>query len=250
MKIGVFGDSFTNLKFEENTTPTWVDILNERYDTTNFGVSGSNLYYSVNKFKEEQHRFDKIILVITAPGRLQLSNWIETLGNPNYRYATNLSNVENQLARWYNLNTFDKDHLKINLNLIKAFEAARDYFIYLDNKPYNNFIQKLMIDEVLRSRSDTIMIPVDVYSFGTGSTTTTLSDIYKKEMNAWNENDDSIHSKMIEEAIIDIRNCHLTAENNAILAEKVEEWIDGSPVEIKLDDFVTPMNKEFYIRKL
>ena len=250
MKIGVFGDSFANLKLRENPTPTWVDILNEKYNVTNFGESGSNLYYSVNKFKEEQHRFDKIIIVVTVPGRLQLPNWIETLGNTNYRYATNLSNVENQLDRWHNLNTFDKDHLKINSNLIKAFEAARDYFIYLDNKLYNNFIQKLMIEEVLRCRSDTIMIPVDVYSFGDGSTMTTLSDIYKKELQAWNENDHSIHNKMIDEAIIDVRNCHLTVENNVILAEKVEEWLNGSPVEIKLDDFVTPMNKEFYIRKL
>lgn len=39
-----------------------------------------------------------------------------------------------------------------------------------------------------------------------------------------------------------------TAENNAIFASKVDEWISGSPVYINVDDFVTPTNKEFYLK--
>jgi hypothetical protein len=47
MKIGVFGDSFACLKL--NSTPTWVNILSEKYDIVNHAVTGSNLYYSINE---------------------------------------------------------------------------------------------------------------------------------------------------------------------------------------------------------
>ena len=40
----------------------------------------------------------------------------------------------------------------------------------------------------------------------------------------------------------------MTAENNAIFADKVEEWINGAPVYINVDDFVAPANKEFYLK--
>jgi hypothetical protein len=251
MKIGIFGDSFAALKFKQNPTPTWVDILQEKFDITNFAVTSSNLYYSVNKFKEEHEKFDKIIFVATVPGRLQLPDWIETEVD-SHRYATNLSNVECELAHWHSLNEFEKKHLGINFNLIRAHEAARNYYAYLDNEMYNNFIQKLMIDEVCRLRDDTVMIPVEFSSFGDPRTmpTTPLSDVCKKELRAWNETIYSIQTKMIESDLRDFRNCHLTAENNAILAEKVEEWLSGALVQIRLDDFATPTNKEFYIRKL
>ena len=250
MKIGVFGDSFASLKFEQNLTPTWVDILSEKYDVTNFALPSSNLYYSVNKLKEEHEQFDKIILVATVPGRLQIPDWIDA-GINQHRYATNLLNVESELSHWHSLTTEEKGYLGINFNLIRAFEAARDYFIYLDDQKYNSYIQKLMIDEILRLRNDTIIIPVNIDSFGSDPKTMnirTLSDISHKENFAWHETYQNLQTRKIGTNLRDFRNCHMTAENNVILAKKAEEWLSGSMVEIRLDDFVTPMNKEFYIK--
>lgn len=235
-KIGVFGDSFTNLKSEENPTPTWVDILNEKYDVTNFGLTSSNLYYSVNEFIKNHKNFDKIIFVATAPGRLQIADWITV--NKEHKYIAGINSAKYVLKR-----SIIRRPISFTDDIKLAYQAAIDYYLYLDDFRINNFIQQLMIDKVKELRPDSILIPTNISSFGEprSMNVKTLVDIYMKENIAWEEKEFNDQKK-------DIRNCHITAENNVILAKQVEEWLNGSPVEIKLDDFVTPMNKEFYLK--
>lgn len=232
MKIAVFGDSFASLTFEENATPTWVDILSEKYDVTNFAVPGSNLYYSVIKFMENHMNFDKIIFLATVPGRLHIPDWI----------TTNLSDrfIQNPMIAEWKFN--NATHLtEIHRTTLKV---AIDYYIYLNDDKFNSFIQELMVNRVIDCRLDTIAIPISESAFGDKKylNKKALVDIFYKENLAWNETVSTLLDKS------DFRNCHMTAENNVIFANKVEQWINGDAVQIDLDDFVTPMNKKFYIR--
>jgi hypothetical protein len=232
MKIGIFGDSFASFKSEENATPTWVDILSEKYDVTNFAVPGSNLYYSVITFLENNRRFDKIIFLVTVPGRLHLPDWVTVDINDKFVQGP-------VLAEWQFNN-----HIYLTRVESLARKAAVDYYIYLDDSKYNNFIQELMVNKVIDCRPDAVVIPVSESSFGNNKylNKKTLVDIFHKENLAWNETMTTLLDKL------DFRNCHMTAENNVIFANKVEQWINGDTMQIDLDDFVIPMNKEFYIR--
>jgi hypothetical protein len=69
--------------------------------------------------------------------------------------------------------------------------------------------------------------------------------IYAKENTAWN-----LAGETVIEEYNDIRNCHMTTENNVIFADKADKWINGEPVHINLDDFVTTTNKDFYLTKI
>ena len=116
IKIGIFGDSFASLKFEENTTPTWVDILSEKYDITNHAISGSTLYYSIEEIKKHHTHYDKIILVVTRPGRLQVAKWMPLVKEDQF-----IQPVIVKFLNEYNLDKYQK----------LAWEAANQYYSYL-----------------------------------------------------------------------------------------------------------------------
>lgn len=227
MKIGIFGDSFASLKL--NPTPTWVDILSKKYDITNHSVSGSNLYYSVEQIKKFHLEYDKIVLVVTEPGRLQISDWIPVDSKSNQfvtgrfdsKYLNNLTSNPYEIHTW---------------------SAANQYFTYLQNNNYDVYIHNLMVKELKEIRPDIILIPAFLNSWANVKGAS-MHHIFLKENTEWNIGwIDTI------EKYDDLRNCHMTAENNAIFAEKAEQWINGEPVHINLDDFVTTTNKDFYLK--
>jgi len=232
MKIGVFGDSFAALKFIENTTPSWVDILSEKYDVTNFSLTGSSLFYSVQKFKSFHQDYDKIIFVVTTSGRLLLEDQ-PFFERPEDVNITSLATTEYFYKKLINDPTTHENDI-----MLKIYKAALDYFKYIKNDEYDRYIHYLMVNDIVNTRSDAILIPVTRDSLKQYKNV--MDEIKIKEMKAWGL------SPMATFA--DLRNCHMTEENNYIFATKVEEWLNGSPVEIKLDDFMTPMNKEFYIK--
>jgi hypothetical protein len=228
MRIGIFGDSFANLKFEENTTPTWVDILSTKYSITNHALPGSNLYYSIDLIQKYHLEFDKIILVVTEPGRLKLSKWLSLEEQDQFVVGMSDSKVAN-------LDNF-KDNKKL------AYEAAAQYFLYLQDNVYDNYIHELMLKDIVRSKEDIIFVPAFKNSWH--GSNFSMHQIYLKENEYWNIDDDTIRNEYT-----DIRNCHMTAENNELFAIEAEKWLDGKPVHINLDDSVTTTNKDFYLKQ-
>jgi hypothetical protein len=226
MKIGVFGDSFAILKL--NPTPTWVDILSEKYDITNHAVTGSNLYYSINEIKK--HHYDKIILVVTEPGRLQVSNSIPLGSSQQF--------INGPLDQKYLHRTELSKYEKL------VWEAANQYFICLQDDDYDRYTHNLMLEDIKKIRPDIILIPAFFNSWYNVEGVPML-DIYHKENTAWN-----FDSTTVVTQYNDNRNCHMTVENNAIFADKVDKWIEGEPVYINLNDFVTTIDKDFYLTKI
>ena len=219
MKIGIFGDSFAHSRMD-NPTPGWPDILAKKYNVENSSQPGSSLYYSVDLFLRKQTMFDKIIFIATDVGRLTLSTLnMRKKFIPNHHNAVALKEV------------FKNDTI-----FLKTLDAAIGYFEYIQNVNYDKLVHNLMLEEVKRVRPDAIVLE----AFGSPNFDS-IFQIQLKEEIAWN------YSPIVS-SFNDRRNCHMTVENNAIFAEKVEEWLHGAPVKINLDDFVTPMNKEFYLK--
>lgn len=217
MKVGIFGDSFAANRIG-NDTKSWVDIIAEKYKVTNYAQAGTSLFYSISLFEQYQHTFDKVIFVVTSPGRILLDNF-----NNKSLSISGLGHSESLISR------------TTDLVELKTLHAVCDYYLYVQNYNFEKYVHRLMTEQIKRTRPDTVLIPAgdkldDIF---VGAS---MCDIETKENNAWGG-----------ERVIDTRHCHMTAENNAIFAIKVEEWLNGKPVQINLDDFVTPMNREFYL---
>jgi hypothetical protein len=74
MKIGIFGDSFSDPTYVNNDYKSWVCLLAQQHSVTNFSKVGSSLWWSYNIFKKERLNFDQTIFVITFPGRLYIES--------------------------------------------------------------------------------------------------------------------------------------------------------------------------------
>ena len=228
MKIGVFGDSFAILKL--NLTPTWIEILSEKYNINNHALSGSNLYYSIEEIKKHHEEYDKIILVVTEPGRLRVSNLIPLGLSQQFINGP----LDQKYSQRKELSKYEK----------LVWEAANRYFACLQDDEYDRYIHNLMLDEIKKIRPDIILIPAFINSWCNVNGSPMLS-IYQKENTAWNFDLTTVVTQYK-----DNRNCHMIAENNAIFAYNADKWIHGEPVHIRLDDFVTTTNKELYLTKI
>ena len=76
MKIGIFGDSYARTHDNYPGTvflgPAWWELLINDYNVANYGLAGSAAYYSMEKFNEYHHLYDKVIFFMTFPGRVYL----------------------------------------------------------------------------------------------------------------------------------------------------------------------------------
>jgi len=247
MKIAVYGDSFA-AKHKKNPTPNWIDHLKNKYGTVdNYACVGSSLFYSIQEFKRTHEKYDKILFVVTGPGRILVNN---PELSPNESNHSSLSQCDGDIRHLNMLiekGIIDSSSAKRKL---KIYEAIRDYFYYVKNNEFDNYVHKLMFDDITRTRSDAIVIPALLMSdpyISSPENDNSVSRINAKETAAWGITDLVARN---HRDFIDIRNSHMTIENNEIFANKAQEWINGKPVIIDLNDFVTPMNKEFYLRPI
>ena len=222
MRIGIFGDSYS-ANTENNNTKSWTDHLKEKHDVVNYSVSGSSLFFSLRLFENNHALYDKIIFVVTCPGRWLLDD--NSAVREKLKLITGLRNCE------FKMNT-----LSLSIEELTVYKAVKDYFLHVQNTQFDNYVHNLMVEEIKRKRPDVILIPSFIDSFN--NVTASIRDIQAKEDKAWG----------VEYVQEDTRHCHMTEENNKIFASKVEKWLDGEQVNIDINDYVTPPNKEFYIR--
>ena len=227
MRIGIFGDSFADdvMHRDYANYPSWVELLRTRYNmnVTNFAAAGSSLYYSFNLLKLNYFKFDKIIFVVTASGRITIPEYIPII-DARTKHINSLFTAEHILANdWPPITPENK----------KAVEAARDYFLYLYDHDREQLFHDLMIERLQKMFTDKIIIidalPKDI---ATGMISISNKEISGNGLDPM----DFRHN--------DARMCHMTKRNNEIFAEKVVAWLNGQPVEINLDDYVIPDKEE------
>lgn len=221
MKVAIFGDSFADDTLEKYSYPGWPAILKERYnvDIDNYSVCGSCLFFSYNKFLEVHKGYDKIVFVVTAYNRFTIPEYIEFKNvNPLTRHINGPRVIQQWLT---NRNLSSQDRL--------ALRAADMYYQYLYDNNKERILHNLIKKDIKNCRPDVIMLDAftddpSVVPLLKISEMEVVSQGYPLEMN----NKD------------DWRTCHLSKENNEILADKVFSFLSGNQVKIKLEDFVTP----------
>jgi len=237
MKIGIFGDSYASTR-NTNPTPSWIDILNQRENmfVTSHGQNGSNFYYSVDQFKTHYKQYDLNIMLVTNPGRIwaRHSNILEM----SEKFFNSIETIQKQLQ-------FHKEHAvgARREKIITILETVKNYLLYIQDFEYECYLQELMIQDVLSMDKNLILIPC--YNSSALKTSRNLFDVFLKENEAWGY-------KMHIDKVNDRRNCHMTAENNKILAEKIIAYIEqGKEIDLNINDFISPSleSKDSYIRE-
>lgn len=237
MKIGIFGDSYASPK-NANPTPSWINILNQHKDmfVSSYGQSASNFYYTVDQFKTYYKQYDLNIILVTNPGRIwaRHSNTLHGFE----KFFNSIDTIEEQLR-------LRKEHaVSVRQDkVITILETVKNYLLHIQDFEYECYLQELMIRDVLAMDKNLILIPCYSNSI-LNNTKGNLFDVFLKENEAWGE--------IYTNKATDIRNCHMTAENNKILAEKIIAYIEqGKEIDLNINDFVSPSldSKDFYIKE-
>lgn len=217
MKIGIFGDSFTDLapkdKISDTTMPwmLWVEKLSEHKITT-FGKSGTSIWFSYKRFLKNFKDFDAIVFSYSSHDR-----WFNING------AEGLSYIISKEQAHFSRNE-DKDLLEL---LIKVWPYLHDQqlnifmFQHVFNsvnklcKEYNKKIINIFNYEEIFDKK----ISIDI-SENFGSVLTNLCSIANKETQM---------NKRFREMVltnIDFRFCHLNIHNNKVLASIILESLN------------------------
>lgn len=239
MKIGIFGDSWAKTiasteskKFHDSYA--WWELLLEKYDVTNFGVPGSSVYFSYEEFNTYHKNFDKVIFLASEPGRLTFEIGSEIKNPrlaPEFKRHCNSYGTADYYSKVFNNSRFPEDSARIN--------AAKEYFLWLMNNKEQAEYRRLLLNEIRNLRSDTlILIPSESWDPIKQQVIPCLLDISNMEIERFGYG--SLQD-LIGKGYSDIRPCHLTRENNKILADKITNWIEHSMIpSFNKDDFVLP----------
>lgn len=219
MKIGLFGDSFackemrTHKKYTghpgfKNIGKPWFEYL--PYNVTSFGESGSDLYYSYNLYLKHRHKFDKNIFIATSPGRLSIKD------------------LENQYLH-YNSHVVSRKH-KTKSGGVK--DSVIGYFTYIFDDDKEENICNLIKKDISQDKNCLL-----IEGFGSNG----LVSIFYMENKIWNITFKDNHNPLLT----DFRYCHMTEQNNIILAKQIQYCIDNNnQFEFDLKKFTEPRMEE------
>jgi hypothetical protein len=239
MKIGIFGDSWAKTivsaegkKFHDGYA--WWELLSAKYDVTNFGIPGSSVYFSYEEFNKHYSNFDKIIFLATEPGRLTFEVGSEIKNPrlaPEFKRHCNSYGTADYYSKVFNNSRFPEDSARIN--------AAKEYFLWIQNKKEQSEYKRLMLNEIKNLRPDALILnPAHAWDDVKHQVITCLLNISNMEIDHFGKG--SLQDLM-SQGYTDIRPCHLTRENNKILADKITNWIEHSMIpSFNKDDFVLP----------
>jgi hypothetical protein len=231
MKIGIFGDSFADdynmwPSHFEGVGPSWIDyIRNQNIEVDNYASGGSGLYYSYEKFISSFEKYDRIIFLVSTPGRITISK------NGEYGHWFSLNQVEKELAACFD---YEK---KVRLNAIYS------YFKYVKNDQFDNLVHDMLIERILKTHDKVLMIP----SFGWSriQELTPFVSISEFEAAFWNLTEVLPNDKNLYDA----RKCHMCEENNLMVGEEVFNWIKTDKFNIDSKKFRKPIREfEHYFR--
>jgi hypothetical protein len=229
MKVGIFADSYGDRKIGANGH-TWVEMLEKicDADVENHSVSGSSVWYSYDKFKTHHQKYDKIVFLITGDGRITVPL------SPEYT-DLRLRHITGHTQGFRD--AIKNKEYKNNVYLKHVADAIEKYYAYLHDPDKNRETDRLMYEEIKRIRPDTLFIPC--FKNSPMNTEMSLWDIHEIDLKYYN-----LPEKYAVER--ENRHCHMNQENNAILARKINAWINGEEFNLNLADFTTPTNDADY----
>ena len=238
MKIAVYGDSFGDDNGQwphthDNVGPGWTQLLGAtgNNNVSNFSEGGASLFYSFTQFKDTHADYDRIIFMITNPGRITLE--IEDFSSLSRSQKHHPS--YDQVVRWKEV------LLRLNPNShgINQLSALEQYFLFVRNAEYDTDIHHLMVNAIKKISPDTIIIPCFHNSIH-DLTHKAMCEIGHMEIeHLFNDRYEKIYHEL-HSTRIDARKCHMSEENNFIFYRKMLKFLSGEPVHINVDDFIKP----------
>tara|TARA_B110000503_G_scaffold70011_1_gene109029 strand:+ start:387 stop:1022 length:636 start_codon:yes stop_codon:yes gene_type:complete len=209
MKIGVFGDSYTEHAAANPAHLEWWQYvqqsLNIKIDT--YGYGGSSLYYTWKQFHTHQHKYDKVIVCLTKPNRL----WMPHL--PEDWQSEHVHTLDALKHRTFK-NPYAAKIMK---------KALISYYKYIVNLEEQQDIWKLQITDIKRTRPDGLYLAcfpdkeiISDYM--------PLFEISKLDGNLMGTQRDT-------------RANHFNDKNCKIFAKKIETWIQTNQFSLDIEDF-------------
>ena len=225
MRVGVYGDSYAASHMHGVGKP-WHQILKDEFNVRvlSYGVNGSSLYYSFTKFKETHHRYEKIVFLVTGPGRFMLPLPPPWSTDPLLMHVNSYNGFK-QLVENSHQNA---PYLK------ETAIAVEGYYKYVMNFEADDLFHQLLVKEIKTIRPDALIIPC-FYKSGEESwpVNETLNDISEIDIKYYN-----IDSQKARWA--DKRHCHMNNENSYIFAGMVAEWLNSGSFDFDITKFVNP----------
>ena len=223
-KIAVYGDSFAvhnkDLKWQ-----SWLSYLEKEYDIDFYGADASNLFYSYKNFMENYKKYNKNIFIFTSTDRV----------------STSRHHFGGLVSQKYWLNNDRPDYTDNDKR------DARRIYSYMSSVLTDDFVKEqydtyhiLMTERILNTNTNVLLIPAFPQPGNNFKNYKTLIDIYGMENRFWKRTR-NFH---------DLRQCHLTEENNKVLADQINQELItvNGPTKIKLDlsMYVEPTDLEKY----
>ena len=238
MKIAIYGDSFGDDTGQwphrfDNVGPGWAQLLSSTGNNrvSNFCEGGASFSYSYNQFIGTHHDHDRIIFMVTCPGRITLE--IEDFSNlaPSYKHHPNYHQVLAWQAQLVKINPRSQGLVKLS--------ALAQYFLFVKNDEYDIDSQWLLLNSVKKIRPDTIIIPCFHTSIP-NLTHDALCAVGHMELEYLCNDRYSNIDELLHNTRDDARKCHMSDENNFIFYQKILKFLSGDPVHIDINDFVKP----------
>jgi hypothetical protein len=251
MRIAIYGDSFASYEIESRDIqgPAWVDVVKEKYNTvTNYAAQGTSFYRSYKQFQEHHDKYDVNIFLITETHRLYSEFLEENVSRAGYN---NLSS----------LLTFQMRNEKFppeNYELLKnVYSSLVTYYAYWKDYEVEKEFHYALLDKLKRSTNNTIFINCFNDSVEDIGDETSLLEVQFMEQHSlgfvekYKNNGINFGHIKDDKYFTDYRKCHLSEENNMILANKIIDAIENNRFEVPLmlSDFVVPSKDiEYYVK--
>jgi len=243
MKIAIYGDSFGCINTEgiaNDKNHSWPHLLRQLSGVKflkNYSKVGKSFISTYSDFLKYKNLYDVNIFLVTKLGRIDFPQ-LEEICKPYFH-----SKIDVHFARC-KVNILElTDNQKELAN--KLFDYADAYFDAGTNEIYEYLIREAIVEKAMRFSNYTIFIPCfDDHSVPNSKIP--LIDIFNfenetlkiDELNGGRSFGEVIDNKFMN----DIRQCHLTKENNKLVLDKISQAIEtkSSIIDLTIKDFKVP----------
>lgn len=236
LKISIFGDSFSDTReYDEKSrhrksSKSWVKLLHENYNVTNYSESGTSLLWSFSKFLECGDKFDKVIFLVGSNDRI----FTPTLTNEDFPLHLSPQHLLSDKLR-----AETSKLLSENLNKTKIWENLNFYYRHIHNDIFSNIITDLIISDLIRNKNILIIPCFRETTDKIKNTDISLIDIVNMENENWGVDWNYIRNTPKK----DLRHSHMTDENNLMLYEKIQNWILTGQFNLTVTDYIRTHSK-------
>lgn len=228
IKLGIFGDSFADPTGGHISRPdmdmmAWPYLFpQEQYQVGLHSGAGSSLYYSWHLFQQHQHLYDRVVFVVTTPGRFP--GWFP-------------SSPPRHVPNWFQVQKLRSiDPLYINDIEFKRFlNAIEGYYLELTDSRLGPWIMdfcNLMLADIIKQRPDVLLIPNLPHDYavppGYSTNQACLCDYFPIIARSLYP---EIEQEVVNKRWIEFEElrccCHLTPEANQHLALQVQVHLES-----------------------